>query len=158
MPQLNSISLEQYLRRPNPAIKNIEVKGGKTDTKDKNPTTSSKNKNWDFPREVKRWESFRLDAFDLIYGEPLQQVLGLSGEFNDFSTIPEFPFCEICDEDSLESLLIRHVQSTVSEALAVAQSNLQNQSSGESIYVSSLRLIKTFSRCCLRFARHSLQS
>ena len=170
MQQLNTISLEEYLRRPNPKITNIEVKGhrddnkadtkGKDDnkTKGKNPTASSKNKNWDSPIEVKRWESFRLDAFDSIYGEPLQQILGLLGEFNDFSAIPDFPFCEIRDEDSLETLLIRHVQSTVSEALTVAQSNLQVLDSSANIYVSSLNLIKFSSRCCLQFARDSLQS
>ena len=170
MPQLEKISLEQYLRRPNPFIEHVEVKGhkddNKTDTKDKddnktkgkNPTASSKNRNWDSPSEVKRWESFSLDAFDLIYGEPLQQILGLLREFNDFSAIPDFPFCEIRDEDSLETLLIRHVQSTVSEALAVAQSNLQVQDSSANIYVSSLNPIKFSSRSCLQFARDSLQS
>ena len=62
-----------------------------------------------------------MNAFD---GGELRRVLEQKFDLQDYSGIPDFPFCEYSDEDSLEPLLIKWNHSVVSEALAKAQSFL----------------------------------
>ena len=105
MPQLK---LEEFLRRLNPDIKSVEAPNLPDDERKgrkRNRNPSSKSPSWDIPEKARKWEEFSLEAFNSVYSKPLQEILGLSREFNEDSTIPEFPFCEILNEDCLEALL-----------------------------------------------------
>ena len=122
-------SLADYLKRPNPLVHSVHDDGTTTGT-------TTKNFRWYFPKDIRIWEDFNLDAFNSFYERPLRHILDKHYEFNDPPNVQEFPFCEIRDEDSLEALLIMSIQSTVSEALTVTQSDLRAQASGDFIFVS----------------------
>lgn len=68
-----------------------------------------------------------------MYNKDLSRLLERKFDLQDFSAIPDFPFCKYFDENSLESLLIKWNQSVVSEALAKAQAGLSDDQ--ESIYM-----------------------
>lgn len=129
----SSLSLANYLKRPNLLVHSVHDEDEDTTT-----GTTTKNFGWDFPKDIRKWEDFDLDAFNKFYEKekPLQHILENQYDFNDPPNVPKFPFCEIRDEDSLETLLIISIQSTVSEALTVTQADLKAQPSGGVIYVS----------------------
>ena len=70
-----------------------------------------------------------------MYEGVLRAVLEHHFELRDFSDIPQFPFCEIHDEDSLECLLVKWNHSIVSDALSTAQDHLDNHLSSTKIYM-----------------------
>ena len=161
MQELKGVSLEEYLRRSNPKLtsvhhsnlnveRNPDIKIAalekKATEKTKHKQASSKNFNWELPMERQPWPDFSLDAFDAVYKKSLEEVLNLKGNWSDFSQLPEYPFCEIWDEDSLDGLLIRYVQPTVSEALVTAQASLPGRQSKEDIFVSTMRAESTSNR------------
>lgn len=122
-------SLLDYLNRRNPRVQGIhegETTNGST----------TRNLRWDFPNKLEEWDDFNLNNFDVFYDKSLQDVLKNRYDFDDLPDVPLYPFCEIRDEDSLETLLIKSIQTTVSEALTVTQADLQSQGSGDIIYVS----------------------
>ena len=136
---MQQLKLEDFLRRLNPEVESVEAPNlpddeGKDRKRNRNP--SSKNPSWRFPEKARKWENFSLESFNSVYAETLQDVLGLVQKFNEHPAIPDFPFCEIWDEDSLEALLIRSNQAIVGEALEVAQAHLNEQNSHDRIYVS----------------------
>ena len=138
-PSPRMVSLNEYLRCPNPTIRSIP-------DDDKNAQgTTTKNRSWVFPQMVKRWKHFRLDAFDAVYGVPFKDVLDKASTLKVFPEIPEFPFCDIRDENSLETLLTLSVQSIVSEALDVVQARLkaEHKADHEAIYVSGFYLVQS---------------
>ena len=80
------------------------------------------------PKYILRWEDFRYDSLEAIYNGRLRKLLNLEiSNCIDRSTIPRLPFCEIHDEDSLETLLIKWNHSVVSDALRVTQKSNKAQ-------------------------------
>ena len=137
------VSLNAYLRRPNPTVRSIPTLTSIPNDDKPAKTGTTKNPNWDFPQVIKRWKHFRLDAFDDLYGVPFEGVLNKPSTLKVFPEIPEFPFCDIWDENSLETLLTLSVQSIVSEALDVVQARLKAEHlpDHKTIYVSNFYLL-----------------
>ena len=120
-------SLREYLQRENPVINNLPCKTGKN--------TTTNNNNFTLPRYIELWEDFELDSLKAMYGGALQAILEQNFYLHDHSAIPQFPFCEVHDEDSLNSLLIRWTHSIVSDALATAQKQLEGYNHGVHIFM-----------------------
>lgn len=91
--------LLDYLQRDNTAIKSHEAKNKKN--------TTSRNIPYKFPKVVEEWKDFTYDTLKSMYGGALQRLLDLEYPLHDFSYMPEYPFYEIYDEDSLEALLVK---------------------------------------------------
>ena len=114
---LPQITLDGYLRRPNPELTVLpKGKNGKGGT-----TRSS---NWDCPTKVRMWDDFSLEAFDKIYHKPLQKILD-ELKTVDSPTILTRNDTEIHDHDTLEFLLSKSVHTTVSQALDIVQASLK---------------------------------
>lgn len=118
MPGLEK-SLLEYLRSENPVINGEMCRPGSN--------TSSKGDIWETPREIKVWEDFEFSSLKSMYGGQLQEVLARHFDFQDFSAIPQFPFREIHDENSLECLIVKWNHSMISDALSTAQSYLDDR-------------------------------
>ncbi|CAF9925980.1 MAG: hypothetical protein ALECFALPRED_003266 [Alectoria fallacina] len=73
------------------------------------------------------WEDFELDSLGSIYGGALREVLQHQFVLRDISGIPQYPFCEIHNEDSLESLLAKWNHCVVSDALSKSQDHLSGR-------------------------------
>ena len=114
--QTHTQSLLDYLRTPNPAVSGEACPSGRN--------SMSSKASYEIPRKLRKWEDFEYDTLRTIYGGQLRKVLEQEFSLQDFSEIPDFPFCKYFDENSLESLLIKWNHSTVSEALAKAQAVL----------------------------------
>ena len=168
----HNLTIEKYLSLPNPVISNHdgekfrnEISGGTT-----------RNPRWVSPRSIHRWKSFNYDLFEELfdsqYGRNLRDILKIEYNFADLSDL-RYPFCEVRDEDSLETLLITSIQQTVCKALHVAQSTLLGQEGRgtsqsdmeaqirqESIYMArgyvSLSKLLVFIVCCLRLVPRAL--
>ena len=139
MDQPKEITLGEFLRRPNPDVKIVEAPSLSPEEmgKKKNENPSTRNSAWETPKATRKWANFNLEAFNFLYREsPLQQILGLTKDFNDYGTIPEYPFCEIWDEDCLEALVIKSNQTIVNDALDFAQTHKKGQNSHGRISVS----------------------
>lgn len=111
--QTRKLSLLDYLRIPNPVVIGDACPTG--------PNTKSSKSGSVRPRALREWEDFEYDAMDLFDGGKLRGVLKQEFDLQDFSEIPELPFCKYFDENSFESLLIKWNQSVVSEALSETQ-------------------------------------
>ncbi|MCJ1258317.1 hypothetical protein MMC24_006149 [Lignoscripta atroalba] len=111
--QIRTQSLLDYLRIPNPAVSGEACPDGSN-------TKSTKN-DYYVPRAVCEWEEFEYETLNVFYGGELRRVLEQEFDLQDFSGIPDFPFCKYFDENSFESLLIKWNHSIVSEALSKAQ-------------------------------------
>ncbi|KAL9128408.1 MAG: hypothetical protein Q9217_002899 [Psora testacea] len=98
-----------------------------------NTKSGSKANPWDQPKKIVRWQDFEYDALQSIYSGKLRQILDHTFDLDDI-TIPEIPFCQIHDEDSLESLIIKWNQSITSTALSAAQGYLGTRHT-EKIYM-----------------------
>ena len=109
-------SLFDYLTSPNPVLDNRHCPRG--------PNSRTSKAVWRFPRVIEPWKDFNLASLTSIYGGIFQNVVHQHFDLIDFSRIPEFPFCQVADEDSLEALLIKWNQSVVSEALLASQDKL----------------------------------
>ena len=118
-------SLLNYLRTENPAVDGHMCHG-------KGLTTSN---TWETPKSIELWEDFEFKSLQAIYDGQLQEILNRRFILQEFSAIPQFPFREIHDEDSLESLLIKWNQSIVSHALSNAQDHLNNGQENDTIYM-----------------------
>lgn len=104
------MTLDEYLRRPNPAV-----------TSDNSWTgTNTRSGSSMKPSEIVEWEDFNYSTLQAIYGETLKLEIH-SQDLPDFSFHLPFHLSEIQDEDSLEALLIRWNNAVVSYALSVAQ-------------------------------------
>ena len=114
--QTRTQSLLDYLRIPNPAVSVEACPNG--------PNTQISKADSLAPRKISEWEDFEYDAMDVFFGGGLRKVLEQEFDMQDFSGIPDFPFCKFFDENSLESLIIKWNQSIVSEALSKAQCSL----------------------------------
>ena len=119
-------SLLNYLRSRDPHLDATPCRPGKN--------TASKNNPWDLPQRIEVWKDFEYDALQSIYGGVLRQVLERQFALETFA-IPEFPFCHIHDEDSLESLLVKWNQSVMSNALSTAQGCLEGRLIDGEIYM-----------------------
>ena len=116
---MSSQTLSQYLRRDNPSITNRYCIRGSN--------TKSRGNNWIEPQEIALWEDFNVDSLTAIYNGDLNEVLQcVLPDLHDHRPMPQYPFCEIRDEDSLNSLLIKWNHSTVTDALAAAQKYRQD--------------------------------
>ena len=120
-------SLLEYLQQKNPIINNARCRTGKN--------TKTTLASWVTPRHFELWEDFELNSLKSMYGGALQSILQEKYELQDHSAIPEFPFCEIHDENSLETLIIKWNYSVVSGALAAGQQRLQRYRDWEQIYM-----------------------
>ena len=120
-------SLLEYLRSENPVVNNRVCDGGR-------PTRSKRN-TWEAPRFIKVWKDFEYGSLKSIYGGQLIGVLEQPFTLQNFSAIPEFPFCEIHDEDSLECLIIKWSYSMMYEALSIAQSHLNTNIDQDRIHM-----------------------
>ena len=110
----------QYLRKDNPPLKTQHCIRGKN--------TKSMHSLWVRPGEIRSWEDFDLESLRAIYSGELNEVLQRRHPgLNDHANIPQFPFCEIRDEESLNTLLTKWTYSTVTDALVGAQSFYQNR-------------------------------
>ena len=110
-------SLLDYPRIPNPAVSGEACPDG--------PNSKSSTNSYFLPRAVCEWEDFKYDTMNVCYGGELRRALEQEFDLQDFSGIPDFPFCKYFDEDSLESLLIKWNYSIVAEALSKAQDFLE---------------------------------
>lgn len=118
-------TLLQYLRKDNPPLKTQHCIRGKN--------TKSMPSVWVRPEEIRSWEDFDLESLKTIYSGELNEVLQCHHPgLHDHAKIPQFPFCEIRDEDSLNTLLNKWTYSTVTDALVAAQSFHRNS---QSIYM-----------------------
>lgn len=88
-----------------------------------NNNTESK-RSWVTPAWIQAWEDFELDSRGSIYGGALREVLQHQFVLRDFSGIPQYSFCEIHDEDFLESLLAKWNHCVVSDSLSKSQDHL----------------------------------
>jgi hypothetical protein len=112
-------SLLEYLRSENPVINGDMCRPG--------GNTKSTGDIWETPRKIEVWEDFEFNSLKSIYGGQLQEVLTSHFAFQDFSAIPQFPFREIHDENSLECLIVKWNHSMMADALSTAQSYLDNR-------------------------------
>ena len=124
---LFELPLLQYLKRENPVVYYHSSSAG-SNTK----TTKSNRK---IPRYIRPWEDFEYESLKSIYGGALWSILDRPCRLPDYSVMPQFPFREIHDENSLESLLIKWTHSTVSDALDDAQKNHQAFGDREKVYM-----------------------
>ena len=109
-------SLLSYLRTPNPAVQ------GEACPPRPDPMTTIRH--YSTPHGIREWEDFEYDTMNLFYGGELHKVLKKKFRLQDFSKIPEFPFCQYSNENSLDSLLIKWTQSVLCEALSKSQRSL----------------------------------
>ena len=121
------MSLLDYLRLENPLIDSTPCTRGSN--------TTSKKFKWHEPRIIREWDDFEYKALQSMYGGELRTVLERHFELRDFSGIPQFPFREMHDEDSLECLLVKWNHSIVSDALSTAQDHLDDHLSSTKIYM-----------------------
>ncbi|KAL9611726.1 MAG: hypothetical protein Q9167_003649 [Letrouitia subvulpina] len=121
-------SLRDFLSRTNPCIECGGRAGGTNTQCD--PTK------WESPKVIKLWKDFTANSLNAMYGGSLEKILEHQFEFQDHWGIPPFPFCEVWDEDSLESLIIRWNYPVVSDALAKAQILSEGRTSHELIYMA----------------------
>ncbi|KAL9135630.1 MAG: hypothetical protein Q9175_003160 [Cornicularia normoerica] len=120
--------LSDYLKRDNPAIKNHKPKNKK------NTTYKSEDAPYKYPKIIKEWQDFTYDTLNSMYGGALQHVLDLEYTLHDFSDLPEYPFCEIHNENSLESFIVKWNHSVICDALAAAQGQLE-QTRDDDVYM-----------------------
>ena len=121
------VSLLEYLRSENPVLNGNMCQG--------KGNTSSKTWSWITPRAIEVWEDFNLDSLDKIYDGQLKEVLECHFPLRDFSAIPEYPFCEIHDESSLDVLIAKWNQSMITDALSSAQIFLAHRLNHGRIYM-----------------------
>ena len=121
-------SLLEYLGAKNPSIiRDACPSGG---------NTKSKKRTYLRPTQIGKWEDFDYHSLRSMYGGALGRALGLEVSCQEFSTIPQLPFCGIADEDSLEALLVKWNQSVVPEALSKGQECLYKHQSRKKIYMA----------------------
>ena len=121
------ISLLEYLQSENPILNGKMCQG--------KGNTSSKAWSWITPRAIEVWKDFNLDSLEKIYDGQLKEVLERQFLLKDFSAIPEYPFCEIHDENSLEILIAKWNQSMITDALSSAQIYLDHRLNHGRIYM-----------------------
>ena len=107
-----TLTLHDYLRRPNPAVKRDNSWTG-TNTRSGSSTNTK-------PSKIVEWKDFNYNSLQALYGRILKREVH-SQDLPDFSLHLPFHLREIQDEDSLEALLIRWNNAVVSCALSVAQ-------------------------------------
>lgn len=111
-------SLLEFLRRDNPLLtEGIPPKG---------VNSKSKSHNWVRPHFIERWNDFEYESLQAIDDGRLDAALRQRQNFPNHSLLPPYPFLQIHDEDSLESLLIGWNYRVVSDALTAAQNYLKN--------------------------------
>ncbi|KAL8739395.1 MAG: hypothetical protein Q9190_007803 [Brigantiaea leucoxantha] len=115
MSQLNQRLLD-YLRLPNPQLDCKRWQKG---------NVVGKLTDHNSPANTVKWKNFESDALKAISSGELKDALECRYEFHDHSDIPRFPFCEIHDKQSFESLLVKSNHTIVSDALAKAQTHLR---------------------------------
>lgn len=120
-------TLLNYLRHKNPALNNQRCRPGKN-------TTCAKT-SWKQPRIIEPWKDFDYDSLKAIYGGALNGILQRQSGPHIHPKILKFPFCEIYDENSLESLLVMWSQAIISGALVTAQGELNSQGIDEHIFM-----------------------
>ncbi len=121
-------SLLDYLRSKDPVLICDNCPGG--------ANTTSKARNFVTPGWIDKWEDFEYDSLRSIYGGTLHRVLKREFPLQDFSAIPQVPFCEVFDENSLDTLLTKWNHSVVSEALSTAQRCLYKSQTSKTIYMA----------------------
>jgi len=99
-----------------------------------NTKSISRVNRWDQPKNVVKWHDFEYDALQSIYDGSLSEILGQPFELETFN-IPQVPFCQIHDEDSLETLISKWNQSMISSALSAAQDDHLQIQVTEKIYM-----------------------
>ena len=120
--------LGDYLRSENPTLICGACRPGSN--------TTSRFAEYLVPGYLKDWTDFQYKSLSSIYGGVLNEVLESEFVCQDFSAIPQKPFREIHDEQSLESLLTKWNHSVVSEALSKAQECLYTNHSNMTIYMA----------------------
>ena len=120
--------LSDYLKHENPAIKNHQPRNKK------NTTYKSEDAPYKYPKIIEEWQDFTYDTLRSMYGGALQRVLDLEYILHDFSDLPKYPFCEIHNEDSLESFIVKWNHSVICDALAAAQGEL-DQTRDDDVYM-----------------------
>lgn len=120
--------LIDYLGRKNPKLVTERLKCGSN--------SKSRGKEWISPGYISEWEEFRFEILASIYDGALLRVLQEVFPCNDYSYIPQKPFRELVDEDSIEVVLMKWTQSTVTEALSMAQNCLYQSEPQNVIYMA----------------------
>ncbi|KAL9005309.1 MAG: hypothetical protein Q9188_001900 [Gyalolechia gomerana] len=119
-------TLLDYLTSSNPVLDRTNCTHG---------TTKAPEFLYDTPKSLELWSDFDSDSLYAIDNGSFKKILESQFDLEDFSNIPEIPFRQIFDEDSLESLLIKWTQSVVTEALAKAQSNTGSKPYTKLVYM-----------------------
>ena len=120
-------SLLSYLTQRNPILTQKCPDGS---------NTKSYRQMWKEPAFIREWKDFRPESLTGMYKGQLKRILDTETLVSHQIDIPRVPFCEIYDEDSLEGLLIRWTQTTVSNALVVAQDHLESICASGRIYMA----------------------
>ncbi|KAL8830876.1 MAG: hypothetical protein Q9170_005534 [Blastenia crenularia] len=122
-------SLLDYLTSSDPTLDCHECSSG--------GTTQSAKFTYDSPEWLQQWTDFEYDALLTMYGGSLKQILESRFDLKDFSHIPRIPFRQIFDEGSLEAPLVKWNQSMVTEALAKAQAESEDDPLVQAIYMGT---------------------
>lgn len=121
-------NLLEYLMQKNPEIDTSNsIKGG---------NTQSNGDMWKKPVDIVEWTDFEPQSLLKAFKGRLAEILKTNLTGSAPLPIPAFPFREIHDEDSLETLLILWNQQIVSNALVVAQDQLPAIRSSGRIYMA----------------------
>lgn len=131
-------SLLTYLYKENPKLIRDDLKEGQNTKARKLEERSGSTYTgyWDPPVYIGEWKDFDFATLKSIYRGKLFQLLNQNLPCKDFSGIPSWPFCHVADEDSIETLLCKWTQSTVSEALSNAQDHLYKELNSQTIYMA----------------------
>ncbi|KAL8715674.1 MAG: hypothetical protein Q9225_006327 [Loekoesia sp. 1 TL-2023] len=122
-------NLFEFLTHPNPRVDCRQCRKGSNTTPGSNRSLRA------CPSEIREWEDFGVSFVDAAYGGTLRAILDRSYPLRDYSNLPSFPFREICDEDSLEGLLILWNWQVVSSALEASQKHIWEDPSHQAVYM-----------------------
>lgn len=120
-------SLLDYLTHENPTLSNQRCASGRN-------TTSNKTL-WKQPRYIEAWKDFNYDSLKAMYGGALNAVLQHQSPPEGHPDIPQFPFCDIHDENSLESLLVMWNQVVIVRGLTTAQEEFNRERINDPIFM-----------------------
>ncbi|KAL8715673.1 MAG: hypothetical protein Q9225_006326 [Loekoesia sp. 1 TL-2023] len=116
-----------YLLHPNPKLdcKNCQ-KGGNTTSRYHIPP---------FPGHIKEWTDFKLSSLDAACGGLLKKTLECEFPLVNHPDVPEFPDCQIHDENCLTILLSKWNQSVVNRALEAVHKYAAERFSDRAVYM-----------------------
>lgn len=121
-------NLLAYLTQKNPEVDASKAVKGRN--------TTSVKEAWKEPARIVEWRDFQPQSLFMSFEGRLDNILKTKLAGPVPGDIPAFPFREVYDEDSLETLLILWTQQIVSNALAIAQDQLPTICSYGRVYMA----------------------